>query len=362
MGRGERGCRRRGRRPRSGWPATGTPTPSGRERPTPRATEVDGTSPTCRAAGRRSSRGGLRDGRAATLTVRSRPDTCGLGRQPAAQGRHRGRSPAGRSLADGYTLVPGRRADHDVGPGRACPERQLGRRVAGQRRPTSAHAGAEHDDRRRRDLGPVVRCRRQRQPRPSAAARAARAFSPNGDGSEDGLVLRWTNRVAFDSLVLRVFRADGTSPGRQRARPRARRPGLDVGRIRRRGRLPDGQYAIQLLGRAGGATYTAPSIAPLGTTQVLRFAVTIDTAGPRLTGARLRAGWYRRPATAGTTASPGRASSAGATRWRLTAAPIVRRDAGRSDQDDRRAPAASRGRRGTAGPTPGSRPATAATG
>ena len=159
---------------------------------------------------------------------------------------------------------------------------------------------------------------------PSAAARAARAFSPNGDGSEDGLVLRWSNRITFDALVLRVFRSDGHLAGTVNVPDRGR--GVQswawngaVGGHR----LPDGHYAIQLVGRAGGVTYTAPSIAPLGTAQVLRFGVTIDTIGPRMTGGAISArvvspprdGRFDRIALAG--------SSTGATHWRLTAAPIV---------------------------------------
>ena len=49
----------------------------------------------------------------------------------------------------------------------------------------------------------------------SVLARAARAFSPNGDGSEDGLTIHWTNGVALDSMTLKVLRAD---PARQWAR------------------------------------------------------------------------------------------------------------------------------------------------
>src|SRR5439155_1602012 len=47
----------------------------------------------------------------------------------------------------------------------------------------------------------------------STVALAARAFSPNGDGSKDRLRLRWTNHLAFDSMALRAFRLDGTLAG-----------------------------------------------------------------------------------------------------------------------------------------------------
>ena len=65
--------------------------------------------------------------------------------------------------------------------------------------------------------------------------RGPRAFSPNRDGSEDGLRLRWTNGVAMGSMKLNVLRKDGSLVGsRRRAGARRRRPGLDVGRQDRR--------------------------------------------------------------------------------------------------------------------------------
>ncbi len=52
----------------------------------------------------------------------------------------------------------------------------------------------------------------------AASALAHRAFSPNGDGAGDAIALDWTNDRAFDSLVLRVFKADGTLVGNVAAR------------------------------------------------------------------------------------------------------------------------------------------------
>jgi spore germination protein YaaH len=158
---------------------------------------------------------------------------------------------------------------------------------------------------------------------PSAAARAARAFSPNGDGSEDGLTLRWTNGVALDSLSLRVFRADGTLVGARGVPDVAGGPqnwawdgtvgGKPVG---------NGAYVLQLVGRAGSRTFTAPSVRPTTAAQVARYGVLVDTVGPKLTGASI----------SGRLVSPTRdgrhdsvtlaATSSGATRWRLTAAPL----------------------------------------
>jgi spore germination protein YaaH/flagellar hook assembly protein FlgD len=159
---------------------------------------------------------------------------------------------------------------------------------------------------------------------PSAGALTARAFSPNRDGSEDGLVLRWTNGVALDSLMLRVLRANGTTVG-TRAVPDLGRgdqawswDGTVAGRT-----LADGRYVLQLVGTAGGRTYSAPSIRPMTPFEVSAYAVTIDTVGPRLAAASI----------AGSLISPTRdgrhdtvavsARSAGATRWRLTAARLT---------------------------------------
>src|SRR5207245_1158842 len=75
----------------------------------------------------------------------------------------------------------------------------------------------------------------------STVALAARAFSPNGDGSKDRLRLRWTNHLAFDSMALRAFRLDGTlagtraAPGsRTASRSRSERPVVRPGPSRPR--------------------------------------------------------------------------------------------------------------------------------
>ena len=120
----------------------------------------------------------------------------------------------------------------------------------------------------------------------SAAARAARSFSPNGDGSEDGFRLRWTNGVAMDRLVLRVHRLDGTVVGSTSV------PDIAVGARTfdwngkvGRGRLPDGRYVIQLVGTSGKRTFSAPSARPTTATQIARYAVTIDTVPPTIVSA-----------------------------------------------------------------------------
>ncbi len=163
----------------------------------------------------------------------------------------------------------------------------------------------------------------------SAAALAARAFSPNGDGSEDGLTLRWTNGLALDALTLRVFRANGTLVG-TRAVP-------DVG-VGAQGwawdgtidgkRLVDGRYVLQLVGQAGARTYTAPSIRPMTPAQVAAYAVTIDTVGPKLTAASIAGRLISPPRDGRHDAVAMSARSTGATRWRLTAARLTGATAG----------------------------------
>ncbi len=163
----------------------------------------------------------------------------------------------------------------------------------------------------------------------SAAALAVRAFSPNGDRSEDGLILRWTNGVALDSLTLKVLRANGTTVG-TRAVP-------DVGAGSQAwawdgtvgGRtLADGRYVLQLIGRAGARTFTAPSVRPMTPAEVTAYAVTIDTVGPRLTAASI-AGRLISPPRDGRHDAVGlTASSTGASRWRLTAVRLTGASAG----------------------------------
>lgn len=90
-----------------------------------------------------------------------------------------------------------------------------------------------------------------------------RVLTPNGDGRQDTLRIAWTNQLAFDSLALRVYRIDGTLAGTRSL------GATDAGAHayswdgRLGGRLvPAGNYVIQLQGRRGGTTYSAPSVSP----------------------------------------------------------------------------------------------------
>ena len=109
----------------------------------------------------------------------------------------------------------------------------------------------------------------------------SRAFSPNGDGYRDSIRLRWTNALALNSLVLKVFRSTGalvgTIPladkgaGAQSHDWDGRVNGVRVG---------DGLYLLELVGTAGAATYAAPSNQPPNAAQLAAFGVTVDTASP----------------------------------------------------------------------------------
>ena len=120
----------------------------------------------------------------------------------------------------------------------------------------------------------------------SAAAVAGRTFSPNGDGSRDGIRVRWTANVAFDSLTLNVLRLDGSRLGSVDV------PTLTTGThgftwdgtLRGR-RVADGRYVLQLAGLAGSKPFRAPSALPATTAQIAKYAVSIDTVAPVVSSA-----------------------------------------------------------------------------
>ncbi len=154
------------------------------------------------------------------------------------------------------------------------------------------------------------------------AAIAARAFSPNGDGAEDRLTIRWRNNVGLDSLTLRVYGPDGSGVGSRTVPDIAAgaqswawdgKVGGDV--------LSDGRYMIQLVGKDGTKTYSAPSAKPVSSAQLAAFGVTIDTVAPTLATATASAGLLS-PNGDGRfdTITLAATSSGGATRWRFSAA------------------------------------------
>lgn len=155
-----------------------------------------------------------------------------------------------------------------------------------------------------------------------AAAIAARAFSPNGDGTEDRLTIRWRNSVGLDSLALKVYRPDGSDIGTRTVPDVAAgaqswawdgKVGGDV--------LPDGRYVIQLVGKDGTRTYSAPSAKPASADQLAAFGVTIDTVAPTLAIATVSAGLLSPNGDGRSdTITLAATSSGGATHWRFSAA------------------------------------------
>ncbi len=118
------------------------------------------------------------------------------------------------------------------------------------------------------------------------AAVAIRAFSPNGDRSEDAIRLRWRNAVALDALTLNVYRTNGTLVGSRSV------PDLGAGAQAwdwnggaGGGTVKNGRYVLQLVGRARGRTFHAPSSRPTTAAQVAAFGVTVDIVAPKVTAA-----------------------------------------------------------------------------
>jgi spore germination protein YaaH/flagellar hook assembly protein FlgD len=173
---------------------------------------------------------------------------------------------------------------------------------------------------------------------PGPTALLARVFSPNGDGSRDRLRIRWTNHIGFSAMSLRILRPNGTVVGSRRvpdigfgAQSYDWDGRLDVGRP-----IPDGTYILQLVGRAGGRTYAAPSIRPTTPAQLALYTITIDRVPPRIhaatsTGARISPNGDGRMDSVTITAT-----ASGSTHWTLTVArmyggkvgPVVRTIAG----------------------------------
>ncbi len=110
----------------------------------------------------------------------------------------------------------------------------------------------------------------------AATASGNRFVSPNGDGLDDAIRLVWTNARTFDSLTLKVFRSDGSLvdsrslPGS--AGPQAYDWDARVGGVP----VADGTYVLQLVGVAGGVTYSAPSAVPVTPAQIAAFGVVVD--------------------------------------------------------------------------------------
>ena len=104
-----------------------------------------------------------------------------------------------------------------------------------------------------------------------------RIVTPNGDGLSDTVKVAWTAEMAFDSLVLNVWRSDGTLLGARTltaltAGAQSYAWDGTVGGSR----VPDGTYVLQLVGTNGAATYHAPSAKPVSASQLAAYGVTVD--------------------------------------------------------------------------------------
>ncbi len=172
--------------------------------------------------------------------------------------------------------------------------------------------------------------------RPTALG--ARVFSPNRDGSLDRLRIRWKNHLKFYSMTLRVLRPNGTLVGTRRI------PDVDSGaqsydwdgRLDAGRPIPDGTYMVQLVGRANGRTYAAPSIRPTTPTQLALYAVTLDRVAPHVLSATATAGLISPNGDRRSDGVTVTETSTGSTRWTFTVArlngskigPVVRTIAG----------------------------------
>jgi spore germination protein YaaH/flagellar hook assembly protein FlgD len=153
------------------------------------------------------------------------------------------------------------------------------------------------------------------------AARAVRAFSPNRDGSEDSLRIRWTNAQRLDSLSLRVFRSDGKLVG-SRGVPDTGKgaQAWDWNGVVGGHTVRDGRYVLQLAGTAGGRSFSAPSRRPTTPAQVGAFGLTVDTTVPVVKSAALSSTLISPNGDGSRDAVRLSMTSSGATRWALAIA------------------------------------------
>ncbi len=153
------------------------------------------------------------------------------------------------------------------------------------------------------------------------AALAVRAFSPNGDGSEDAIRIRWRNTRALDSLTLNVYRTDGSFVG-SRSVPDTGggAQAWDWNGRTGKGTVRNGRYVLQLVGRASGRTFHAPSSRPTTPAQVAAFGVTVDTVAPTVRAASASTTLISPNGDGNHDAVRLAMTSSGATRWAIVVA------------------------------------------
>ena len=172
------------------------------------------------------------------------------------------------------------------------------------------------------------------------SAIAIRAFSPNRDGSEDSLRLRWTNTVELDSpdAARSIARTDGWSGSRSVPDVGTGAQSWDWNGVAGGSTVRNGRYVLQLVGTAGSRTFRAPSSRPVTIAQVAAFGVIVDTVAPRITSASASSTLIS-PNGDGIRESVRLAmASAGATRWALQIASAgtgIVRSGGRHRRFDR---------------------------
>jgi spore germination protein YaaH len=106
-----------------------------------------------------------------------------------------------------------------------------------------------------------------------------KVFSPDGDGIHDTLPISWTDKTAFDDVVLTIYREDETVAGTIDLGAHGAGPQSYAWNGTQDGTTPllDGRYMIQVSGTASGTTSYAPSAAPFGSWQMDRLGAVIDT-------------------------------------------------------------------------------------